>query len=131
MGGGTPPSKKNVSLRGAGVDLPNVKNDAAASTTQYSPCFHTKKKHGLCCIVLAAASFLTFGKVNPAPLQTDIFFWEGGGREGFKITKPSITGFATGNHERSPADVRWRHTPPVRPAVWFMRFDRAKAALFA
>ena len=35
--------------------------------------------HGLfCAFVLAPASFLTFGKVNPGPPQTDIFLGEGG-----------------------------------------------------
>ena len=38
---------------------------------------HQKKKN-TDYIVLAPASFLTFGKVNPGPLQTDIFL--GGGR---------------------------------------------------
>ena len=39
--------------------------------------FHQKKKSRtilcFCAFVLAPASFLTFGKVNPGPLQTDIF----------------------------------------------------------
>ena len=36
-------------------------------------------KHWLFCkFVLVPASFLTFGKVNPGPPQTDIFFWGGG-----------------------------------------------------
>ena len=40
------------------IDLLHVKNNAGA-------------------FVLAPASFLTFGKVNPGPPQTDFFFWEG------------------------------------------------------
>ena len=39
----------------------------------------TKKTHRLfCAFVLAPASFLTFGKVNAGPPQTDIFFGRGG-----------------------------------------------------
>ena len=65
--GGTP-LPKNVSLRGPGLTFPNVKNDAGASTksTMQSVFFF-----------FFLASFLTFGKVNPGPSQTDIFFGEG------------------------------------------------------
>ena len=49
------------------------------------------KKHGLfCAFVLAPASFLTFGKVNPGPPpQTDIFFGRVGGVQNTTLLLPA------------------------------------------
>ena len=106
---------------------------------QASPCFFegVAKKENTDYIVLAPASFLTFGKVSASPPETDIFlgrgvpthprslffvsaglpqtdfFFSGGGGGGVQITnlpKPdwaSLTSSRMGVHSSSPAQDRY------------------------
>ena len=89
------------------MTFPNVKNDAGASTkAQKSPCFFE----------LAPASFLTFGKVNPGPPQTDIFFWRGP-----PPTPPSFLSRLCTGHPQSLDFVSpstWRRRRPLRKHGW-------------
>ena len=83
-GGKPSPAQPNVSLRGAGVDLPECQERhrgkhkgtkksvfflGGESVAGQRPATPSKKHRLFCAFVLAPASFLTFGKVNPDPLH--------------------------------------------------------------